>query len=120
MRRCSFSSSVLARLRGGRAVLGSGSTWPHDFRFLTGFDSEPAEAGVSDVSEQEGKDVYAGEGMSKGTWRSSILIVVGAEVVGGGVVRAAEAMRVVVFMVWEKKESRGCSVPIASWIVDAK
>jgi hypothetical protein len=35
MRRCSFSSSVFARLRGGRFVLGSGRTWPHDFRFLT-------------------------------------------------------------------------------------
>jgi len=86
---------------------------------LTGFDSPAAGAGVAEESEQEGNDVYAGEGMSKGTWRSSILIVVGAELVGGGV-RGPEAMRVDVFMVWEKKESRGCSVPIVCWIVDAK
>ena len=39
MRRCSFSSSVFARLRGGRLVFGSGSTWPQDFLFLTGLDS---------------------------------------------------------------------------------
>ena len=37
MRRCSFSSSVFALLRGGRAVFGSGNSWPHDLRFLTGF-----------------------------------------------------------------------------------
>lgn len=52
-RRCSFSSSVLARFLslisiyfidvrdkmylGGRLVLGSGSCWPQDLRFLTGF-----------------------------------------------------------------------------------
>lgn len=36
MRRCSFSSSVFARLRGGRVVLGSGSSCPQDFLFLAG------------------------------------------------------------------------------------
>lgn len=36
-RRCSFSSAVFARFRGARFVVGVGSCWPHDFRFLTGF-----------------------------------------------------------------------------------
>ena len=56
MRRCSFSSSVFARFlkgllalhgltiacqyfdayRGGRLVLGVGSSWPQDFRFFVG------------------------------------------------------------------------------------
>jgi hypothetical protein len=36
IRRCSFSSAVLARLRGGRLVFGSGSAWPHDLRFFAG------------------------------------------------------------------------------------
>ena len=36
MRRCSFSSAVFARFRGGRLVLGSGSAWPHDFLFFAG------------------------------------------------------------------------------------
>lgn len=110
MRRCSFSSSVLARLRGGSAVFGSGSTWPHDLRFLTGRDSEPDGAGVDDGSEVEA-EWCAGEGVSKGTWRSSILMVVGAASVVGGV-RGVEAISVDVFMVWEKYESKVCSIPI--------
>jgi len=40
MRRCSRSASVFARFRGGRFVVGSGSSWPHDFLFFTGFDSD--------------------------------------------------------------------------------
>jgi hypothetical protein len=42
-RRCSFSSSVLARFLGGRQVLGSGNGCPQDFLFFVGFLS------VSDV-----------------------------------------------------------------------
>jgi hypothetical protein len=64
MRRCSFSSSVLARLRGGRLVLGSGSTWPHDLRFLTGLPSEPVGAGVDDDGDMSWADEGAGEGVS--------------------------------------------------------
>jgi len=117
MRRCSFSSSVLARFRGGKAVLGSGSTWPHDFRFLTGFGSVANGAGVDEGSDEQGNEACAGEGDSKGTWRSSILIVVGTGSVAGGV-RGAEAINVEVFMVCEKKESK--EVPIMWCVVDAK
>jgi hypothetical protein len=53
MRRCSFSSSVLARLRGGRLVFGSGSTWPHDLRFFTGLPSEADGGGEPDMEESE-------------------------------------------------------------------
>lgn len=42
-RRCSFSSAVLARFLGGRFVLGSGRTWPHDFLFLVVFFSGAGE-----------------------------------------------------------------------------
>jgi hypothetical protein len=76
MRRCSFSSSVLARLRGGRLVLGSGSTCPHDLRFLTDLESPFADEGAGDDCEDVGE--------SKGTWRSSILMVVVAAVSEGG------------------------------------
>ena len=48
IRRCSFSSSVLARFRGGRAVVGSGSDWPHDFLFFAGFECTMTEAGVAE------------------------------------------------------------------------
>lgn len=79
MRRCSFSSSVLARLRGGRLVLGSGRTWPHDFRFLTCRDS--VAGGVPVGCEVGG----ARDGVLK-LVRSSILMVVEAgSNVGGGV-----------------------------------
>lgn len=91
MRRCSFSSSVLARLRGGRFVLGSGSTWPHDFRFLTDLGSE--EPGV------DGCEVGGSGGVEKGTARSSILMVVElGSTVGGGVSWCAEIMAGVVMV----------------------
>jgi hypothetical protein len=98
MRRCSFSSSVLARFRGGRLVLGSGSTCPHDFRFLTDL---PSAAGVDEACDMSRADEGAGEGVSKGTWRSSILMVVGTESVVGGVI-GPDAIKVGVVMAWEK------------------
>lgn len=100
MRRCSFSSSVLARLRGGRLVLGSGSTWPHDFRFLAGLPSQVVGAGVDEACDMSCAD-EAGEGVSKGTWRSSILMVVGTESLVGGVI-GPEAIMVGVVMACEK------------------
>lgn len=63
----------------------------------------------------EGSDMAAwescDEGESKGTWRSSILIVVGTLWVAGGE-RGAEAIMVGVFIVWVKKESKVCSIPM--------
>jgi hypothetical protein len=89
-------------LRGGRLVLGSGSTWPHDFRFLAGLPSALVDAGVDEACDMSCGDEDAGEGVSKGTWRSSILmVVVGAESAGGGVM-APEAIIVGVVIVWEK------------------
>lgn len=95
IRRCSFSSSVLARLRGGRLVLGSGSSWPHDFRFFTdrAF-SEPGGDGC------DGCDVGgARDGVEKlGAVRSSILMVVveAGSIVGSGVRECTEIMAGVV------------------------
>lgn len=66
--RCSFSSSVLARFLegrsavvrrtrydhvsylGGRLVLGSGRTWPHDFLFFVCFFSPVPGSGVEDAA----------------------------------------------------------------------
>lgn len=65
MRRCSFSSSVLARFRGGRLVLGVGSSWPHDLRFFVGFlsssfddFSDSGEVGVN--KEASAKEIVLG------------------------------------------------------------
>jgi len=44
IRRCSFSSAVFARFRGGRFVFGSGRTWPHDLRFFVVFESAALKA----------------------------------------------------------------------------
>lgn len=131
MRRCSFSSSVLARLRGGRLVLGSGRTWPHDFLFLTGFEALLSGAGVCEGSD----DLEAARWGGEGEWSMfsiiSILMVVGIMVsavasvasaagdadadagagagAGGGAARGAAVM-VDMFMVWEKRlESKECS-----------
>lgn len=38
--------------RGGRFVFGSGSTWPHDFRFLVGFLSDDAAGSASTPSSE--------------------------------------------------------------------
>lgn len=96
MRRCSFSSSVLARFRGGRLVFGSGRTWPHDFRFLTDLASEPDGAGVDDGSDMDGNE-SEGEVGSK-TSSCSILMVVGTESVREGV--RGVAVIVLVLIVW--------------------
>lgn len=117
MRRCSFSSSVLARLRGGRLVLGSGSTWPHDLRFLTGLLSVDDGAGVCVEGSELYRDEGAGEGELYGTWRSSILMVVGTESVDGGV-RGTEAIMAGVFMVSVKKFVESI-IPVVSKNVDA-
>lgn len=80
MRRCSFSSAVFARLRGGKFVLGSGRTWPHDLRFFVVFPSDglgvSAEADVS--SDDDDDDLLGVEHCSSGMMvcsRSSILMV---------------------------------------------
>jgi hypothetical protein len=66
--------------------LGSGSTWPHDLRFLTGLPSELVGAGVEPACDiMSWNDESVGEGVSKGTWRSSILMVVGTKSSAGGV-----------------------------------
>lgn len=52
MRRCSFSSSVLARFRGGRLVFGSGNSCPHDFLFLAALDVTTMRSGAG-VSEDD-------------------------------------------------------------------
>lgn len=64
-------------------VLGSGSTCPHDFRFLTALPSCVLGAGLEGQTECEGAGVDA----KGGWWRSSILMVVVEEgsTVGGGV-----------------------------------
>lgn len=119
MRRCSFSSSVFARLRGGRLVFGSGRTWPHDFRFLTGFEALLSGAGVD-----EGSDDLETERCGEGEWSQfsiiSILMVAGImvsdaccsccdDVADGGGARGVDVM-VDVFIVWEKREeSKVCS-----------
>ena len=83
MRRCSFSSSVLARFLchvsyyprasvltkatylGGKFVLGTGSSWPHDFRFFAGFFSSGLTSCV--FTSALSKDVSAGETVNTGT-----------------------------------------------------
>lgn len=59
IRRCSFSSVVLALFRGGRFVLGSGSSWPHDLRFLaaTVLDSGDSHDGAGEPIEELQDDV---------------------------------------------------------------
>ena len=73
MRRCSFSSSVLARLRGGRAVVGSGRVWPQDFRFLAGREWTTTGGGMlgESMSSDDG-DVDASAAVVW-LWRSSSL-----------------------------------------------
>tara|TARA_R110002003_G_scaffold44_5_gene3227 strand:+ start:20884 stop:21147 length:264 start_codon:yes stop_codon:yes gene_type:complete len=86
---------------------------------LTGLPSELVGAGVDAHCDMSRCDDGAGEGVSKGTWRSSILMVVGTESVGGGVI-APEAMSVDVVIVCEKKESKCCgSIPLVLVVVDA-
>lgn len=53
-------------------------------------------------------DEGAGEGVSKGTWRSSILMVVGTDSAAGGVIGPDAAIMVGVVMAWEKYESKVC------------
>jgi hypothetical protein len=84
---------------------------------LTGLLSDVEGAGVcADVS-----DVYIddgdGDGVVYGTWRSSILMVVGTDSVFGGV-RGPEAIIAGVVMVSEKKVVVSI-IPVTSWIVDA-
>lgn len=97
--------------------MGSGRTWPHDFLFLTGLLSDDEGPGVCD----EGSGVYMlggeGEGVVYGTWRSSILIVVGADSVCGGV-RGPEAIMAGVVMVSEKNVVVSI-IPVMSDMVDA-
>lgn len=90
--------------------MGSGRTWPHDFRFLTGFEALLSGAGVC-----EGSDDLEAERWGEGEFSIiSILIVVGIIVstscccdVGGG--RGVDVI-VDVFIVWEKREeSNMCS-----------
>lgn len=77
MRRCSFSSSVFARLRGGSVVLGSGSSCPHDFLFFAGLLWMMTGGGEAcvDVAQVLSKP---GEG-DEPLWRSSILRYCGGE-----------------------------------------
>jgi hypothetical protein len=69
----------------------------------------------------EGSDVYIddgdGDGVPYGTWRSSILMVVGTESVDGGV-RGPEAIMAGVVIVSEKKVVVSI-IPVMSKIVDA-
>lgn len=58
---CGVSASYL----GGRLVLGSGRTWPHDFLFLTGFFSG---SGVPAV-------VGAAEGVVREVWARTVRLV---------------------------------------------
>jgi hypothetical protein len=95
MRRCSFSSSVLARLRGGRLVLGSGSTWPHDLRFLADLPS----GATDDGSDASGEGDCEGVG-DMGTVRSSILMVVEMGSTVGGGVSGSEDIIAGVVIVW--------------------
>ena len=93
--------------------MGSGRTWPHDFRFLTGFEALLSGAGVC-----EGSDDLEAERWGEGEFSIiSILIVVGIMVStgccdvdasdGGG--RGVDVI-VDVFIVWEKREeSKMCS-----------
>ena len=94
--------------------MGSGRTWPHDFRFLTGFEPLLSGAGVC-----EGSDDFEAERWGEGEFSIiSILIVVGIMVStwcccgvdvsdGGG--RGVDVI-VGVFIVWEKREeSKMCS-----------
>lgn len=77
-------------------VLGSGSTCPHDFRFLVGLASA---LGL-------GLETDGEEGVAKGTWRSSILmvvVVVEGSTVGGGVDVDDEIMAGVL-IAWAKSE----------------
>ena len=99
---CSFSASVLARFllktnqhmhyvsftlrksrrayRGGKFVVGVGSSCPHDFRFFTGFFSESSEVPVSSSS-----FIEAGGGKSSVCGRDRfILAEETVEVFGGG------------------------------------
>lgn len=63
-------------------VLGSGRTWPHDFRFLTGFASVACCGVDVELAIDEGVDDLSGE-----DWKSSILMMVVevGSMVGGGV-----------------------------------
>jgi hypothetical protein len=77
MRRCSFSSSVLARFRGGRVVLGSGSSCPQDFLFFAGLlvtiiGGGEACVDVPQLSNDEGEG-------DEPLWRSSIFKYWGGE-----------------------------------------
>lgn len=94
--------------------MGSGRTWPHDFRFLTGFEALLSGAGV-----WEGSDDLEAERWGEGEFSIiSILIVVGIIVSsccccdcdasdGGG--RGVDVI-VDVFIVCEKREeSKMCS-----------
>lgn len=65
-RRCSFSSSVLARFLGGRLVFGSGSTWPQDFLFLVGFLS-PDSSGSGDGESKAPGDMEDAENRFDGS-----------------------------------------------------
>ena len=108
MRLCSFSSSVFARLRGGRLVLGSGRTWPQDFRFLTGFEALLSGAGVC-----EGSDDLEAEREGEGEFSIiSILIVVGIMV--STCCCCCCGVMAGVFIVWEKREeSKMCSAIVS-------
>ena len=91
--------------------MGSGKTWPHDFRFLTGFEALLSGAGVC-----EGSDDWEAERWGEGELAIiSVSMVVGimvstggcCDVDGGG--RGVDVM-VDVFIVWEKREaSKMCS-----------
>lgn len=83
-------------------VFGSGSTWPHDLRFLAAArDSELEGVGC----EEDGIEDEA-EGVEKFMERSSILMVaVGESTVGGGVSLEAETIADVV-RVWAKSEDK--------------
>ena len=78
MRRCSFSSSVFARLRGGSVVLGSGSSCPHDFLFFAGLLWMMTGGGEACVDVPQAWSNAAGEG-EEPLWRSSILRYCGGE-----------------------------------------
>jgi hypothetical protein len=48
---CSFSSAVFARLRGGRFVFGTGSSWPQDLRLRGFWPFEDESDGFESISE---------------------------------------------------------------------